>query len=264
MKNSDWTPPRIRAISGLRAHLESYAARHAAMQSSQKPAQVMALKQALNRLAQSVKSRDYPAFEQADYQLHATIISMANVPLLHESWLPVWKGLLKLHRESFSECWPDMGVLTQEHVHLVSDILRGDAGAAEVTARAHVEAVWYRYDEMSRNHKDGDPLQRATAYIAFRMALPLTLDEVASKAACVSSGHLSRLLKAEYGESFQKYVQNIRLEKAAELLQCSSLSIKEIANRVGYQDLSRFGQHFKRRYQLTPRHYRNAAAHTLD
>ena len=36
----------------------------------------------------------------------------------------------------------------------------------------------------------------------------------------------------------------------------STLTVAEIAWRVGYQDLSRFGQHFKRKFAMTPAAFR--------
>ena len=51
---------------------------------------------------------------------------------------------------------------------------------------------------------------------------------------------------------FQGFLQNMRMEKAAELLSQTGLSVGRVAQRVGYRDLSRFGQHFKRKYGHAP------------
>lgn len=161
-----------------------------------------------------------------------------------------------MHQASFHDCWPDLRVLSQEHTHLVDDICRGDADAAANTAREHVSAVWYRQEQLESLPDDADPLQRATAFIAFRLASPLKLDEVASRAAFISPGHLSRLFRQRYGVGFQRHVQNLRLDKAAELLRETGLPVAAVARRVGYNDTSRFGQHFKRRHGLSPNQYR--------
>ncbi len=70
-----------------------------------------------------------------------------------------------------------------------------------------------------------DPLQRATAAIAFNLATPISLRKVAAKIAFVSPGHLSHLFKKRHGVSFQQYVQSLRLEKAARLLANTGLPI---------------------------------------
>jgi transcriptional regulator GlxA family with amidase domain len=110
---------------------------------------------------------------------------------------------------------------------------------------------------LHQNAADTDPLERATAAIAFRQGTPISLHEIAESVAFVSAGHLSRLFRERYGISFQKYVQNQRLEKAGRLLLETSLSVAEVARRVGYNDVSRFSQHFKRRLGISPLKYRN-------
>jgi AraC-like DNA-binding protein len=246
-----------RRISELRAHLDGYAARQAAVRAAGNPEDCRELKDALARLKRALQTRDYAAFEQADFDLHTAIIRLAAVPCLYESWLPVWHGLHELHSTSFQECWPDLRVLVREHAHLVEDICRGDANAAEPTAQSHTQAVWRRYDYLHQNAADTDPLERATAAIAFRLGTPISLHEIAENVAFVSAGHLSRLFRERYGISFQKYVQNQRLDKASRLLLETSLSVAEVARRVGYNDVSRFSQHFKRRLGISPLKYRN-------
>ena len=215
-----------------------------------------ALRAVDKELEAAIRDGDYPAFRDADTQLHATIIRIARVPFLYESWLPVWEGLRELHQVSFRDWWPDLRVLTQEHAHLVDDICRGDAEAAENTAREHVSAVLYRREQLEGLPEDADPLQRATAFIAFRLASPLKLEEVTARAAFVSPGHLSRLFRQRYGVGFQKHLQTLRLDKAASLLRETRLPVGAVARRVGYNDTSRFGQHFKRRHGLSPNQYR--------
>jgi AraC family transcriptional regulator len=46
------------------------------------------------------------------------------------------------------------------------------------------------------------------------------------------------------------------MEKAAELLRSTRLPIARIAKRVGYNDASRFSQHFKRLFETAPIEYR--------
>ncbi len=252
----DLRADEYRRLSGLRAHLDGYAARQAAMCAAGNPDGCRNLRDALARLKSALRTRDYAAFEQADFDLHIAIIRLAAVPCLYESWLPVWRGLHNLHSSSFEECWPDLRVLVREHAHLVEDVCRGDPNVAEQTARSHVQAVWHRYDQLNQNPDDTDPLELATAAIAFRLGTPISLGEIAGNTAFVSAGHLSRLFRERHGVSFQKYVQNQRLEKASRLLVESTLTVAEIARRVGYNDISRFGQHFKRRLGIPPRKYR--------
>lgn len=72
----------------------------------------------------------------------------------------------------------------------------------------------------------------------------------------LSPGRLAHLFKSEVGISPQRYVNNVRLEKAKELLESGMLSVKEIAAEIGYPNVSSFCRSFKACYGTTPGEYR--------
>lgn len=252
----------LRKLSELRALLEGFAARQAASAVAKGAASPAALREVLAGLAMATRARNYRAFREADHALHAEIMELAGVPQLNEAWDGVWSALQRFHQTAFDECFPDARFLIDEHEHLVETIAQGDAAAAEDAARSHVEAVWFRLAEQQREEGEGladagEALQRAVAHIAFSLARPLRLEEVAARVAFTSPGNLSRLFRGHYGIGFQAYVQNLRMEKAAELLRATRLPVARVARRVGYRDAARFGQHFKRRFQVTPSEWRD-------
>lgn len=252
------TNAELRRLSTLRSLIEGFAARHAAARAAKDPAPFAPLHRILRQLNSAIRRRDYAAFRASDFELHETIVAQAGVPLLRDAWLPVWNGLQGFHRKGFQDCFPEARILSEEHEHLVETITLGDPAAAEDAARAHVEAVWFRLAERqgSADAQCSDPLQRAAVHLAFRMHCPLRLSEVAAKVAFTSPGNLSRLFRQHHGVSFQGYLQKIRLEKAAELLRATRLPVARIARRVGYRDVSRFGQHFKRQFGESPTAWR--------
>jgi AraC-like DNA-binding protein len=258
------TNTELRRLSELRSMLEGFAARHAASHATAEARQPALLRAILKRLSTAIRQRDYPAFRAADEELHTTVVAAAAVPLLLDVWRVVWNGLQGFHQKGFEECFPDARVLIEEHEHLVETIALGDPVAAEDAARSHVEAVWFRLAEQQHwaEAAPADPLQRAASHLAFRMHSPLRLSEVAQKVAFTSPGNLSRLFRQRYGMSFQGYLQKLRMEKAADLLASTRLSVASIARRVGYRDVSRFGQHFKRRFRATPRQWRKRRGRT--
>jgi AraC-like DNA-binding protein len=251
----------LRRLSELRSVLEGFAARHAATHAATSSEKLKQLRAILKRLTKALRARDYSAFRHADLELHETIVSLANVPMLKKTWRTVWDSLLAFHKQGFDDYFPDARVLAEEHEHLVETIALGDPAAAEDAARSHIEAVWFRLADQSKSttETEGDPLRRAVAHLAFRLHCPLKLTEVARKIAFTSPGNLSRLFRQQHGLSFQAYLQRLRLEKAAELLRTTRLPIARIAKRVGYRDVSRFGQHFKRLFEATPAVHRIAA-----
>ena len=53
------------------------------------------------------------------------------------------------------------------------------------------------------------------------------------------------------------YLNDHRLNLAAELLRITDATVLDIAGRVGFDNLSYFNRLFKRRYGMTPREYRS-------
>jgi AraC-like DNA-binding protein len=69
-----------------------------------------------------------------------------------------------------------------------------------------------------------------------------------------------REFKKEYNVSPYRYLINRRLDEAKELLYDKKITIKEICNKVGYEDICSFSKLFKRRFGLSPESFRK----TLD
>ena len=87
----------------------------------------------------------------------------------------------------------------------------------------------------------------------------LTIDEIAQSVelSCSRVGHL---FKSEFSMSPGQYLKLLRVEKARELLESTSLRVKVIMVRVGIQDQSHFTKDFKKVYGLTPSKYRERLA----
>jgi AraC-like DNA-binding protein len=100
-------------------------------------------------------------------------------------------------------------------------------------------------------------LQLVLRLVADNMRRQLVIRELA-EAVNLSSGRLAHLFKSEVGISPQRYLTNIRMEKAKDLLEDGGLSVKEIAAHVGMPNPSRFCRSFKARYGITPTEYRKA------
>ena len=103
-------------------------------------------------------------------------------------------------------------------------------------------------------------VRRALEALDGRYADPdLALDDIAA-AAGLSPWQATRLLKRESGRGFIAHLHGRRIAASRIHLIETTLSIKEIADRVGYKSASEFGRHFRRACGTTPRHYRLARA----
>ncbi len=78
----------------------------------------------------------------------------------------------------------------------------------------------------------------------------------------LSPAHLQRLFKQQTGVQLGSLIVERRLQKAAQLLTASNLSIKEIAHAVGYRHHSSFVRAFQRRFAQAPKYYRSQDATT--
>ena len=68
---------------------------------------------------------------------------------------------------------------------------------------------------------------------------------------------LSRLIRQKTGKNYTALLQEKRLSQAAWLLRNTGKNVDEIANAVGYENLSYFHRIFAARYGLSPKKYRD-------
>lgn len=68
--------------------------------------------------------------------------------------------------------------------------------------------------------------------------------------------YINRILKKRTGKSLHQYILAYRADRALSLLQTTSLSVSEIAERVGFSSLKHFSQTFKGIYGYSPLHFR--------
>ena len=247
----------MQRICALRAHMESFAARLAA-DHVRKGLDPGRLRLKLKELKRAALAMHYNSFHKADWAIHREICMMADIPKLMEMW-----QILADEQESFNvatlrECWPDLKSLADAHESLVEAVASGDGYVAEEAAARHMDAVWYRLTELGRSGASirKDPLQRATAYLAFNLDKKVTLNWLSKNVAFASAGNLSRLFRNKYRMSFKTYLQHLRIRKAAALLEHSHLPVRVVASRAGYDDPSRFSEHFRRFTGLSPLCYR--------
>lgn len=96
---------------------------------------------------------------------------------------------------------------------------------------------------------------RAVRYIEEHLGEEIMLEEIAS-AAGYSKSHLNRMFAESTGKTIHKYIQEKRLERAADRLRNSDMSIVDIALEAGYASQQAFTLAFRNMYELTPQAYR--------
>ena len=72
----------------------------------------------------------------------------------------------------------------------------------------------------------------------------------------ITRSWLYTLFKKRLNTSPQEYLISYRLEKSTQLLRDTSLSVADIAARIGYVDTLTFSKAFKKNFSVTPAQYR--------
>jgi len=88
-------------------------------------------------------------------------------------------------------------------------------------------------------------------YLAQNLLHTPSLIECSQKAGC-SSSYLSRIFSEYTGMTMSRYLRNLRLERAAELLRSGKYNVTEAAMAVGYLSLSHFSKAFAEMFGCCP------------
>ena len=98
-------------------------------------------------------------------------------------------------------------------------------------------------------------VQEMIQYMKENLHLNIGLQNIAD-AVRMSISSVSSIFKEEMGSTVYDYLTTLRIEKACELLQDSSLKIADIAGLVGYQNENSFIRTFRKQKSVTPGKYR--------
>jgi len=101
-------------------------------------------------------------------------------------------------------------------------------------------------------------VQAAIDFMSANLHRSINVNEVA-RSVHLSASHFARLFKTEMGIAPGQYLTDLRIEKAAQLLATTFLSIKEIMGAVGYRSKGNFIRFFRKRFRVTPSEYRQRA-----
>ena len=98
-------------------------------------------------------------------------------------------------------------------------------------------------------------LKLGTDYIEQNLFLDLTLEDCA-KATGYSLYHYCRVFNATMGITVKEYIRKRRVSEAAKMINETSLSLKEIAYRCGFNSQENFIRVFRSVFGITPNDYK--------
>lgn len=98
-------------------------------------------------------------------------------------------------------------------------------------------------------------IQRVMQYIRINLNQTLTPETIA-QGVNFSPGYISRRFKEEVGVSLGSYIASRRVEVACQLLEKTTMTVREISCYVGIPDWNYFTKVFRKEKHCTPSQYR--------
>jgi two-component system, response regulator YesN len=98
-------------------------------------------------------------------------------------------------------------------------------------------------------------IEKIEKYVNEHLEENITLKEVAEYLA-ISPNYLGFLFKEETGETFSNYIGEVRIKRVGELLEDPTLKVYEVADRLGYKNMTYFNAKFKEYFGVSPRDFR--------
>ena len=129
-----------------------------------------------------------------------------------------------------------------------------------------VESVQKDLDALGEHYKTGDvdkliksyvnTIQfQIDEYIHQNLSNDLTVDKLCTLFG-ISRSKLYDISNKTYGKGISDYIRDLRIETAKKLLADTHLSIRKVAERVGFMDVNYFIRLFKKKEGITPNSYK--------
>ena len=112
-----------------------------------------------------------------------------------------------------------------------------------------------QYREVNKVRK-GDVVQESIAFMRKNINKKLSLEEIAAKSG-YSPSHFGQIFIKKTGYSPLHYFNQLKIQKACQMLDFSEMKIKEIANELGFYDQYHFSKIFLKTIGETPTRYKN-------
>lgn len=182
----------------------------------------------------------------------------ANIELLYQKYLRQIRFSQLYVKHTFSTVYQSMMSsikASEREIHLgIDKIYKAD------DLRDIKSIVWEGVVHLEHSFGNAEPAQNKDImsirqYIEDHFAEDLSLELLASRV-YLSPHYLSSMFKKTTGCGINKYIKNVRMQKAKELLTNTHLKIADVCSAVGYRNISYFCQNFRDFYGHTPEKFR--------
>ncbi|WP_219835467.1 response regulator [Paenibacillus sp. R14(2021)] len=205
------------------------------------------------------------------------LVSIVKTGSIQEAHDLIGRGIaeLKQSRVPIEACFLYMQKIVLTLMNAIQDVVAHDREASIDSQMMLMDVYSYKtLDEIegwlkqvvyavmteiadNRNHFTSMQIHRAVEYIETNYANDKMSLQDLCRHVLMSTSYFSLVFKQQTGETFIEYLTGVRMAKAKELLQSTSLKSYEIACQVGYSDPNYFSLLFKKRAGVTPKEYRD-------
>lgn len=192
------------------------------------------------------------------YQVFGELENKAVYVLANPISFPMYVNEL----QKYSPAYPVM-CKSELHADVANSMmaLAGMKNCNERLVQAYVQLILaHAFTEMQMVEKEligGDDIVYDTVeYVAKHFREEISLDKMAGDLG-VSKYVLSRIFAKTFHCNFNRYVNGVRLNYAASVLENTRDSITNLCLECGFDSQRTFNRVFKEQYKMTPREYRN-------
>jgi AraC-like DNA-binding protein len=207
------------------------------------------LRQLREDLGRSIQEAGIPVSHRFD--------RYAEMVLVHSGYQrEVTRALLEAGLDRLSEAALALGALDQRALDELCQTLEQSAETDAsvlglVAAYRRVVSGIERSIVQGASQRREQSLERALAFVRSHLAEPLSLAQVAAVAG-FAPAEFSRLFKRDQGITFELHRQQVRLERAKQMLAGTPLRVGQVASLVGFQSRTTFQRLFKRATGVPP------------
>ena len=129
----------------------------------------------------------------------------------------------------------------------------------DILCEKSLEVIIIRFLQQLKGERSADKpdeIMRAVEYINLNFKNPITLTDV-SDLVGYSPEHFSRRFKEHTGKNFVRYLTDIRLSYAKNLLLKQGITVTQACYECGFGCLRNFSRAFKAKYGMSARQYKN-------
>jgi AraC-like DNA-binding protein len=218
-------------------------------------------------------------FDDEQYELHPGDAMLLTVPENHLYFFPPdsdhWEFIfVTMHGSEIMRLFRDLRKYTgpvvsfkddSETVKMAWDIIESSK-TSTITSKYESSAIAYSfimsmldYIKPVESGAGGRPefIDKVYDYCMKNIDQQITVDDLAQIAG-YSRFHFSRLFRQYEGMAPMNFLNELRVKMAIRLLQAEKLSVKETAQRCGFEDVSYFCKVFRKYQKISPGGFRDA------